>query len=65
MEAEIAVVDPLCVEMDLQDLRRMEVVKARSRTCGHVVMLFFKRGVRRERREACVLRGENSRDACL
>jgi hypothetical protein len=32
------------VEMDLQDLRRMEVEVARRRTCGHVVMLFIQRG---------------------
>jgi hypothetical protein len=30
-----------------------------------VVIIFFQRGVRRGRREACVLRGENSQYACL
>jgi hypothetical protein len=57
--------DPLCVEMDLHDLRRREVEVARRRTCGHVVMLCFHRGLRRGRREACVLRRENSQYACL
>jgi hypothetical protein len=65
MGTESEVVDPVCVEMDLQDLRRREVEVARRRTCGHVVMLFFQRGVRRERRDACVLRGVNSQYACL
>jgi hypothetical protein len=65
MGTEIEVVDPLSVDMDLQDLRSMEVVVAWRRTCGHVVMLFFQRGVRRGRRDACVLRGENSQYACL
>jgi hypothetical protein len=54
-EREVAV--PVCLEMDLQDLRRMEVEVARRRTCGHVVMLFFQRGVRRGRRDACVFAG--------
>jgi hypothetical protein len=40
MGGESEVVDTVCVEMDL---RRMEVVVARRRTCGHVVMLFFQR----------------------
>jgi hypothetical protein len=65
MGTESEVVDPVSVDMDLQDLRRMEVVVARRRTCGHVVMLFFQRWVRRGRRDACVLRGENSQYSCL
>jgi hypothetical protein len=44
MGTEREVVVPLCVEMDLQDLRRMEVGLARRRTCGHVVMMFFPKG---------------------
>jgi hypothetical protein len=65
MGTEGEVVDPVCVEMDLQDLRRMEVEVALRRACGHAVMLFFQRGVRRGRRDACVLRGVNSQYACL
>jgi hypothetical protein len=65
MGIESEVVDPVYVEMDLHDLRRMEVVVARRRTCGHVVMLFRHMGVRRRRRDACVLRGVNSHYACL
>jgi hypothetical protein len=65
METESEVVDPVCVEMDLQDLRRMEVVVARRRTCGHVVMLFRQKGVRRGMRDVCVLRGVNAQYACL
>jgi hypothetical protein len=57
---ESEVVDPVCVEMNLQDLRRREVEEARRRTCGHVVMWFFQRGVRPGRRNACVLRSVNS-----
>jgi hypothetical protein len=38
---------------------------ARRRTCGHVVISFFQRGVRRGRREACVLRGEKSQYVSL
>jgi hypothetical protein len=62
-EGEVA--DPVCMEMDLHDLRRMEVEVARRRTCGHVVMLCCHRGLRRGRRDACVLRGVNSQYACL
>jgi hypothetical protein len=65
MGTEIGVVDPVSLEMDLQDLRMKEEGVARRRTCGHVVILFFQRGVRRGRRKACVLRGENSQYACL
>jgi hypothetical protein len=50
MGTESEVVDPVCVEMDLQELRRMEVEVARRRGCGHVVMLFFQKGVRRHLR---------------
>jgi hypothetical protein len=57
MGTESKVVDPVCGEMDLQDLRKREVEVARRRTCGHVVMLCFQRGVRRGRREACVFAG--------
>jgi hypothetical protein len=57
MWIESEVVDPLSVDMDLQDWRRMESLVARRRTCGHVVMLFCQRGVRRGRRDVCV-RGE-------
>ena len=57
MGTESGVVDPVSVKMDLQDLRMNEDKVARRRTCGHVVILFFQRGVRRGRREACVLRG--------
>jgi hypothetical protein len=44
MGTESEVVDPVSVDTDSQDLRRMEVVVARRKTCGHVVMLFFQRG---------------------
>jgi hypothetical protein len=57
--AESEVVDPVIVEMDLQDWRRMEVLMARRRTCGHVVMWFCQRGVRRGR-DVCVRRGVKS-----
>jgi hypothetical protein len=40
MGTESEVVDPVIVEMDLHDWRRMEESEARRRTCGHVVMLF-------------------------
>jgi hypothetical protein len=63
MRTEYEVVDPVSVEIDSQDLKVGGV--ARRRTCGHVVMLFFHRGVRRRRRETCVLRGENSQYSCL
>jgi hypothetical protein len=56
MGTESGVVDPVSLEMDLQDLSMKEEGLARRRTCGHVVMLLFQRGVRRRRREACVLR---------
>jgi hypothetical protein len=62
---ESEVVDPVSVDMDLQDWRRMEVSVARRRTCGHVVMLFRRRGVRRGRRDVCVRRGVKSLYACL
>jgi hypothetical protein len=65
MGTESEVADPVCVEMDLQDLRRMEVEMARRKTCGHVVVLFFQRGVRRGRRDICVSRGVKSQYACL
>jgi hypothetical protein len=32
---------PSSVDIDLHDLRRMEELQARSRTCGHVVMLLY------------------------
>ena len=60
MGTEREVVDPVCVETDLHDLTRRKVEVARRRTCGHVVMLFFRKGVRRGRSNACVLRGVNS-----
>jgi hypothetical protein len=60
MGTEIGVVDPVSLEMDLQDLSLKEEGVARRRTCGHVVMLFSQRWVSRGRREACVLRGEKS-----
>ena len=60
MGTEIGVVDPESVVMDLQDLRMKEFEVALRRTCDHLVILFFQRGVRRGRREACVLRGEKS-----
>ena len=60
MGTESGVVDPVSMETDLQDLSRKEEGVARRRTCGHVVMLFFHRGWRRGRREACVLREEKS-----
>jgi hypothetical protein len=40
MGTEREVVDPVSVDMDFQDLRRMEDVVARRRICGYVVMLF-------------------------
>ena len=43
MGTDSGVVGPVSVEMDLQDLSMKEVEEARSRTCGHVVMLFFQR----------------------
>jgi hypothetical protein len=64
MGTESRVVNPVSVETDLQDLRMEEGV-ARRRNSGHVVMLFIRRGVRRMRRKACVLRGVNSQNACL
>ena len=60
MGTESGVVDPVSVVMDLHDLRMKEDEVALRRTCGHEVMLLFQRGVRRGRREACVLRGEKS-----
>ena len=65
MGTESELVEPVSVVMDLQDLRRKEDEVARRRTCGHLAMLFFQRGVRRGRREAGVLRGEKSQCACL
>jgi hypothetical protein len=65
MGIESEVVDPVFVEMDLQNLRRREIEVARRRTCGHVLMLSFQRGVRLGRRDECVLRGVNSQYACL
>jgi predicted phage tail protein len=44
VEGVMQMVDPVSVDMDLQDWRRMEVLVARRRTCGHVVMLFRQRG---------------------
>ena len=38
MWTESGVVDPVSLEMDLQDLRMKEEGVARRRTCGHVVM---------------------------
>ena len=38
MGTESGVVDPVSVEMDLQDLRMKEEGLARRRTYGHVVM---------------------------
>jgi hypothetical protein len=49
MGTEREVVDRVSVDMDLEDWRRMEVLVAQRRTCGHVVMLFRQRGVRRGR----------------
>jgi hypothetical protein len=43
MGTESMVVDPVVVDMDLHDRRRMEVSVAWRRTFGHVVMLFCKR----------------------
>ena len=60
MGIESGVVDPVSVVMDLQDLRMKEDEVALRRTYGHVVMLFFQRGVRRGKEEACGLRGEKS-----
>jgi hypothetical protein len=40
MGTERGVVDPVSVEMDLQDVSRKEDEVARRRICGHVVMLF-------------------------
>ena len=65
MGTESGVVDPVSVVMDLHDLRMKEDEVARRRTCGHVVILFFQKGVRRGRREACIFRAENSQYACL
>jgi hypothetical protein len=56
---------PSSVDVDLHDLRRMEELEARRRTCGHVVMLLCQRGVRRGRRDVCVRRGVKSQYACL
>jgi hypothetical protein len=65
MGTESGAVDPVSLEMDLQDMSMKEEGVARRRTCGHVVMWFCQRGMRRGRREAYVLRGENSQYACL
>jgi hypothetical protein len=43
-------------DMILHDFRRKDEVVVRK-TCGNVVMKFFQRGVRRERRDTCVWRG--------
>jgi hypothetical protein len=40
MGTESEVVDPVSVEMDLQDLSMKVDEVARRRTCGHVVFLF-------------------------
>jgi hypothetical protein len=65
MATKSEVVDPVSVGMDLHDWRRMEVLVARRRTFGHVVVLFHQRGMRRGRREVCVRRGVKSQYACL
>jgi hypothetical protein len=65
MRTESEVVDLVIVEIDLHDWRRMEELEARRRTCGHVVMLFWQRGVRRGRRDVCVRRGGKSQYACF
>jgi hypothetical protein len=51
---------PSSAEMDLQDLRRTEELEARSKTCGHVVMLLCKRRVRRGSKDVRVRRGVKS-----
>jgi hypothetical protein len=65
MGTESEVVDPMSVETDLHDWRRMEVSVARRRTCDHDVMLCCQRDLRRGRRDVCVRRGEKSQYACL
>jgi hypothetical protein len=65
MGIESEAVDPVGVDLDLQDWRRMEVTVARMRTCGHVVMLFRQRLVRHWRRDVCVWRGVKSQYASL
>jgi hypothetical protein len=54
---------PSSVDMELHDLKRMEDLEARSRTCGHVVMLLCERRVRRGRRDVCVRRSVKSQYA--
>jgi hypothetical protein len=63
IESEVA--DPVNVDIDLRDWRRTEVLVARWRTCGHVVMLICQRGVQRGRRDVCVRRGLRSHYACV
>jgi hypothetical protein len=53
------------VDMNLHDMRRMEELEARSRTCGFVVILLSHRGVRRGWRDVSVRRGVKSQYACL
>jgi hypothetical protein len=42
---------PSRVDMVLHELRRTETSETPKRSCGHEVMEFFQRGVRRERRD--------------
>jgi hypothetical protein len=64
MGTESEVVDPVSVDTDLQDWRKMEVLVARRRTCIHVVMLFRQRGARR-REEGCVCSARCEIAVCL
>jgi hypothetical protein len=51
MGTEIEVVDPASVDVDLHDWRKMVVLVARRRTCGHVVVLFCQMRMRGGRRD--------------
>jgi hypothetical protein len=65
MGTDCEVVDYSSIDIDLHDLRGMEELEARRRSCGHVVMLLSQRGARRGRRVECVRRGANSQYVCL
>jgi hypothetical protein len=53
------------VEMNWQSLMRMEESEELRRSCGHVLMKIFQRGVRHDKRDTCVWLGVKSQYACL
>ena len=54
MGTDCEVVDYSSMDIDLHDLRGMEELEARRRSCGHVVNLLFPKGVEAgEERRVC------------